>query len=779
MTQAEKAQLRYIALLTQNQAVQGDMSRTLTSAANALRVLQSQFAVLGREIGNVFIPILMKIVPVAIAVVKVLSKVAKAIASLLGFQLPDLKWDSVSAGVGNVAGAVDDVGTGLGGATKKAKELKRQLAGFDELNNLTSPADTAGSGGSGGVGGAGGGGFELDLPEYDMLEGFSKGIDDMTDKIMKLFGLTEDATGKLSWSWKDMDDKVKALIVTLGALAAIKGIVKLASMVNTLSTAFSTIKSLAKGFFGIFTGGEASGSVGLLSKLSTGFSNLAAGLGVSTGALILIIAAIAAVVGTFVYAYKHNEKFKQSVDDMINSFKELWKTLSERLRPLFEALQPILEMFFNNAVSGGKEIIKIGYELIKLGLEQIIDGITASLTIMNQILQGDFSGAWQTFLDMFSNGWNNAQESMANILPSVQKIFEGIGNGWSTVLDAITGLFKGLADWFYNTVIKPIGDFFANLFEPVINVFQGIWNKIVKIWNVASGWFDEHVIQPIVSVFQPIIEKIGEIFSTIWQIITAIFGAVAGWVYDNVIKPVVGFFTDLWNGITKIVGNIWNSITSVFGAIANWVYQHVIQPVSNYFGNIFTAVSNVVSNIWNKITSVFGGIANWVYQHVVQPVSNFFTSAWNAIGNSVGGIIRGAVNAALSGVERVVNFFINGLNRVVDVVNNLPGVNISRVSPLYLPRFANGGFPDTGQFFIAREAGPEMVGKIGNRTAVANNDQIVAGIQQGVYNAMINAQAEQYQQPQIINIGNRQVYKSFSSGLRTENNRLGTSVVRV
>ena len=112
MTQAEKAQLRYIALLTQNQAVQGDMSRTLTSAANALRVLQSQFAVLGREIGNVFIPILMKIVPVAIAVVKVLSKVAKAIASLLGFQLPDLNWDSVSVGEGNVAGAVDDVGTG-------------------------------------------------------------------------------------------------------------------------------------------------------------------------------------------------------------------------------------------------------------------------------------------------------------------------------------------------------------------------------------------------------------------------------------------------------------------------------------------------------------------------------------------------------------------------------------------------------------------------------------------------------------------------------------------
>ena len=779
MTQAEKAQLRYIALLTQNQAVQGDMARTITSAANALRVLQSQFAVLGREIGNVFIPLLMKIIPVAIAVVKVLNKVVKAIAAMFHFELPNLNWDSVSAGVGNVAGAVDDVGTGLGGATKKAKELKRQLAGFDELNNLTSPADTAGSGGSGGVGGAGGGGFELDLPGYDMLKDLNDQVDDLTDKIMKFFGLSEDESGKLSWKWSDMDKKAKALAITLGALAGIKGIVKLASMINTLSSAFASVKNLAKGFFNIFTGKEGAESVGLLGKLSAGFSKLAAALGVSTGGLVLIIAAIAAVVATFVYAYKHNEKFKQSVDDMVNAFKELWKTLSEKLRPIFEILQPVLQKFFDNAVSGGKEIIKIGYELIKLGLEQIIDGITASLTIMNQILQGDFSGAWKTFLDLFANGWNNAQESMAEVLPSVQNIFGGIQSGWKTVVDTITNLFKGIAEWFYSKVIKPIGNFFASLFEPVINVFQNIWNKIVEIWSKVSNWFNEKVVQPIVSVFKPLIDKLGEIFSTIWQIITAVFGVIANWVNNNVIQPVIKFVLELFNSISNTVQNIWNNIVSVFGVVASWINQNVVQPIANFFGAIYTAISNVVNNVWNKITSVFGRIANWVKQNVVDPVSNFFTRAWNAVGDSVSGIIRGAVNGALSGVERVVNFFINGLNRVVDVVNTLPGVNISRVSPLYLQRFETGGFPQTGQFFMARENGiPELVGQIGNRTAVANNDQIVAGISQGVYNAVIEAQGYS-QNGTIVNIGNKQLYRSYSNGLRTENNRLGTSVVRV
>lgn len=53
--------------------------------------------------------------------------------------------------------------------------------------------------------------------------------------------------------------------------------------------------------------------------------------------------------------------------------------------------------------------------------------------------------------------------------------------------------------------------------------------------------------------------------------------------------------------------------------------------------------------------------------------------------------------------------------------------------------FAEGGFPETGQLFVAREAGPELVGRINGKTAVANNDQIVTGISSGVYNAVRSA----------------------------------------
>ena len=72
------------------------------------------------------------------------------------------------------------------------------------------------------------------------------------------------------------------------------------------------------------------------------------------------------------------------------------------------------------------------------------------------------------------------------------------------------------------------------------------------------------------------------------------------------------------------------------------------------------------------------------------------------------------------------------LNRACPTI---PGVNITKVSLLSIPRLAEGGFPEQGQMFIAREAGAEMVGNIGRRTAVANNDQIVSGIAGGVAEA--------------------------------------------
>src|SRR5699024_5589181 len=83
MSEAEKAQLRYIQILRSSSDWQGDMGKTLTSPANAIRVLREQFSLLGRAIGNVFIPILMMAIPYVMVITEWLTNLANALADIL------------------------------------------------------------------------------------------------------------------------------------------------------------------------------------------------------------------------------------------------------------------------------------------------------------------------------------------------------------------------------------------------------------------------------------------------------------------------------------------------------------------------------------------------------------------------------------------------------------------------------------------------------------------------------------------------------------------------
>lgn len=94
---------------------------------------------------------------------------------------------------------------------------------------------------------------------------------------------------------------------------------------------------------------------------------------------------------------------------------------------------------------------------------------------------------------------------------------------------------------------------------------------------------------------------------------------------------------------------------------------------------------------------------------------------------------------------------------------------------------AEGGFVSTGQFFLAREAGPELVGQIGNRTAVANNDQITQGIAAATYNAFVRAMSEiggagNQPVPVVVNVGNRKIYEGYAEYKDEMNQMYGVNI---
>lgn len=202
MTQAEKAQLRYYALMMQVTTAQGDMARTISAPANQIRVLQAQVTQAAQALGSIFIPILNAALPYVIALAKAVRLLAAAIASLFGFSLPEIDY----SGISGASGAVGDLGDNLDSAGGSAEKLKSYLMGFDELNII----DTSKSGGGGGGGGSSGGGgsdWDWDLPAYDFIG------DAVAGRVDELFKKFEPV---LEWV-KEHLNEILAIATAIGA----------------------------------------------------------------------------------------------------------------------------------------------------------------------------------------------------------------------------------------------------------------------------------------------------------------------------------------------------------------------------------------------------------------------------------------------------------------------------------------------------------------------------------------------------------------------------------
>lgn len=183
LTQQEKVQLRYIALMQQVTQVQGNYARALNDPANQLNVFKEQLNMTSRALGNIFIPFLNKALPYLTAFAQLAQQAFQSIANLFGFKLPDMK-DRTDISK-NVA-PYNKVVKATGDAAKNAKKMKDYMLGIDELNVFN---PNTGAGGAGGAGGGENSNLKnLKLPGYDFL---SKAVENSIKKakeaIQKFF----------------------------------------------------------------------------------------------------------------------------------------------------------------------------------------------------------------------------------------------------------------------------------------------------------------------------------------------------------------------------------------------------------------------------------------------------------------------------------------------------------------------------------------------------------------------------------------------------------------
>lgn len=714
MTQAEKAELRYYAILNQVTTAQGDLSRTLDAPANQLRILKAQFAAAARAIGNIFIPALNAILPYAIAVVEGVRSVADAIASLFGFELTEVDYSGIGAAVGNVADGTDTVNSNLGNAADSAKKLQKYLLGFDELNIL--PDQFSGSGGAGGgaaSGGTSGSGFDFDLPEYDFLTGaVNERLNQIKSKMQPFFdwvkGHLDDAlgivtsigTGILGW-------KVSSAFVD--AFTELSGLKKFAAISGITLAASGVILEIT-GIRSIITDGID----------FTGFAETIIGGGALTAGAALIGQAFgSAVIGA-------------SVGGLVAGVPAFIAGLYSAITEGINALSATL--IAAGATASGAAIGAIIGSLggpIGAGIGALIGlavGAVTDLTIL--IVQN-----WDTVSQFFVNLW-------AGIVNTVNGAWVSVQEWWGNTVE-----------WWKTTIIDPVGEFFVNLWDGISNAASTCVDAVIGFFTPIGNWFGE-LFSSIGQTVSDVFYNIGVIAGGCWEIIKTAWGIAANWFNTNVITPVSAFFSNAWNGISTAASTAWSNIKSAFGEFSSWFNSKVITPVSGFFSNLWSGIKSKASDAWNGIKSVFSQAGNFfrdTFQAAWKKVVGVFSTAGQIFVDIKDGILSGfksIVNQIISGINRVVSIPFNGINSALRVIKNIsilgitPFSNLRTISVPQIPMLANGGFVDKGQLFVAREAGPELVGRIGNKTAVANQDQIVEAVAAGVYRAVSQAMGD-------------------------------------
>ena len=678
MTQAEKAELRYYAIMTQVTTAQGDMARTLEAPANQLRILQAQHTQAARAIRNIFNPALNAILPYAIAVVQVIREIANALANLAGFKLTEVDYSGVNSaavGAGSLADNLDD-------AAGAAKKLKQYTAGFDELNVF---APNTGSGSGAGAGGAGG--FDFDLPTYDFLG------DAVQTRIGEIQKMIENTLAEITTIVSGFMLAVGAILVVtgvniplgVGLMAA--GAVGLAATVGLNWTAMSS---------------ELASTLALITGVVGGFLLALGAIMAFSGANLPLGIALMALGGASLVT--------AAVINWHNSDRHLTDALNTLTGVLAGASLAVGAMlaFTGVAIGLGIALMAVGAVTLvsaaALNWNSISNALASPLSRVGLLVSGAtlalgailaFSGCMPLGIALMAVGaaslvsvmalnWNGLSDEIQNVIAII------------TTVVSVAFLAIGAALAFSGANI-PLG--LALLAAGAVTM----GTTIMPNWNDLSDNVQQKI-SMITTVVGGALLAVGAILALSGVALPLGLGLMAAGALS------LGAVATLnWDFVVNSIKKVVSVITGILsGAL---IVLGVLLCLSGAGVGLGLAVLAAGLSL---------SYAAWTLDD--NPITRFVRQ----MANSIIGLVNGVIDA----INDMFHIQFNGLS--VMGITLIPAFDIRLVDIPHIPFFEDGGFPNEGQLFIAREAGAEMVGAMGRRTAVANNDQIVEGISAGV-----------------------------------------------
>jgi phage-related protein len=241
-------------------------------------------------------------------------------------------------------------------------------------------------------------------------------------------------------------------------------------------------------------------------------------------------------------------------------------------------------------------------------------------------------------------------------------------------------------------------------------------------------------------------------------------GKALGWLWDNIAAPFIKWTIE--SALPAILDlasaaiDLANTILRILGPVIDWIWNNLLKPVVAFIGEVFIGTLKDLTRLLRDLNSFLNGEIS--FKEFIEgffnsdlAIKDFQETLSKALGDGklnwmdFAAVANQAIMGPIYAIETLIQWIIRAVQWIGNLISAWRGAreSISHAQAMAgsadygFGLFASGGYPSEGEIFVAREQGPEMVGTIGGRTAVANNDQIIEGIRQGVYDAVSAAMA--------------------------------------
>lgn len=426
----------------------------------------------------------------------------------------------------------------------------------------------------------------------------------------------------------------------------------------------------------------------------------------------------------------------QSVtNDLLPAITDFVKGVDGSGKRVGQAVGKIVNNVLQTIVKAAPQIAQMGFTLILSLVQGILSSLPDVVTAGTEIILSLLVGLGEAIPQLIQQIIEITPLIIQALADAIPLLIDGALQFFMALIEAIPRLIPLLIEalpQIYNAVYNGLLGAIPQILQGALQLLMAIIDAIPAfiplltqalpeiIKTVLQAFSDNFpaILDGAIQLFMALVEAIPtvtlELIKALPQIVTAIIG--------NLTEPLNNLFVSLWNAIKDGASKLWNGIVNIFTPVANWFNNTIIKPVANFFSGMWDKLKKGAASAWEGIKSVFSTVANYfgnIFSKAWQKVKDVFSTGGKIFEGIKDGIVnafKAVVNVIIRGINKVIAVPLNGLNGVLDKIQNISFLGISPFSwvswraPIpQIPELARGGVVNKATTAVIGEDGQEAI----------------------------------------------------------------------